>query len=126
MVGADTVVVVDGDVLGKPVDPEEAAAMLRRLSGRTHDVITGVAVREGQIVRSGHGQSRVTFRTLSEEDIRDYVASGEPQGKAGAYAYQGGAAAFTVALEGDADTVIGLPIGVLSELLAEPPIAGHR
>ena len=126
VVGADTVVVVDGNVLGKPVDPEEAAAMLRKLSGRTHDVITAIAVRKGQVVRSGHARSRVTFRPLSDQDIRDYVASGEPHDKAGAYAYQGGAADFTVDLEGDSDTVIGLPIAVLNELLAEPPVAGHR
>ena len=117
VVGADTVVVVDGDVLGKPADPEEAAIMLRRLSGRDHDVITGVAVREGQVVRSGHARSRVTFRKLSDKDIRDYVAGGEPHDKAGAYAYQGGAAAFVAGLEGEADTVVGLPIRLLKRLL---------
>jgi MAF protein len=124
VVGADTVVVVDGEVLGKPAGPQEAAAMLRRLSGRAHDVITGVAVRDGQNVRSAHARTRVTFRTLSEEDIHDYVASGEPDDMAGAYAYQGGAAAFVASLEGDADTVIGLPIRVLEGLL--PDDLRHR
>ena len=119
VVGADTVVIVDGEVLGKPATPQEAAAMLRRLSGRAHDVITGVAVRDAGGVRSAHARARVSFRTLSEADIREYVASGEPHDKAGAYAYQGGAAAFVAGLEGDADTVIGLPIRVLNELLAE-------
>jgi septum formation protein len=118
VVGADTVVVVDAEVLGKPAGPEEAAAMLRRLSGQAHEVITGVAVRAGRAVRSGHARTRVTFRALDEEDIRDYVASGEPHDKAGAYAYQGGAAGFVTQLEGDADTVIGLPIRVLKDLLA--------
>jgi len=119
VVGADTVVIVDGELLGKPATPQEAAAMLRRLSGRAHDVITGVAVRDAGGVRSAHARARVSFRTLSEADIREYVASGEPQDKAGGYAYQGGAAAFVAGLEGDADTVIGLPIRVLNELLAE-------
>jgi septum formation protein len=118
VIGADTVVVVDAEVLGKPARPEEAAAMLRRLSGRAHEVITGVALRDGQAVRSGHARTRVTFRPLDEADIRDYVASGEPHDKAGAYAYQGGAAGFVTQLEGDADTVIGLPIRVLNDLLA--------
>jgi len=119
VIGADTVVVVDAEVLGKPAGPEEAAAMLRRLSGRAHEVITGVAVRAGQAVRSAHARTRVTFRTLDEEDIRAYVASGEPLDKAGAYAYQGGAAGFVTEVEGDADTVIGMPIRVLNQLLAE-------
>lgn len=119
VVGADTVVVVDGEVLGKPAGPRDAAAMLRRLSGRAHDVITGVAVRDGKTVRSAHARTRVTFRTLSERDIHDYVASGEPDDKAGAYAYQGGAAAFVAGLDGDADTVIGLPLRVLERMLPD-------
>jgi len=119
VVGADTVVVVDDEVMGKPAGPQEAAAMLRRLSGRVHEVITGVAVRNRQIVRSGHARTRVTFRPLTDKDIRDYVASGEPEDKAGAYAYQGGAGAFVASLEGDADTVIGLPIRVLDTLLPD-------
>src|SRR6266700_622280 len=110
VLGADTIVVLDGAVLGKPGVPADAAAMLRRLSGRTHEVVTGVAVRRDGRLRGGHARAAVTFRPLTDEDIAAYVAGGEPMDKAGAYAYQGGAAAFVVALEGDADTVIGLPM----------------
>lgn len=119
VVGADTVVVLDGTVLGKPVDADDAAGMLRRLSGRTHEVITGVAVRHGARVRSGHARTRLTLRPLEEREIHAYVATGEPLDKAGAYGYQGGAARFVTRVEGDADTVIGLPIALLRELL--PP-----
>ena len=119
VVGADTVVVLDGAVLGKPVDGEDAAAMLRRLSGRTHEVVTGVAVRHGATIRSGHARTRLTLRPLEEREIRAYVDTGEPLDKAGAYGYQGGAARFVTRLEGDVDTVIGLPLALLRELL--PP-----
>jgi septum formation protein len=119
VVGADTVVVVDGAVLGKPADAEDAATMLRRLSGRTHEVVTGVAVRHGEALRSGHARTRLTLRPLDDGEIRAYVATGEPLDKAGAYGYQGGAARFVTRLEGDADTVIGLPLALLRELL--PP-----
>lgn len=119
VVGADTVVVLDGTVLGKPVDADDAAGMLRRLSGRTHEVITGVAVRHGARVRSGHARTRLTLRPLEEREIHAYVATGEPLDKAGAYGYQGGAARFVTRVEGEADTVIGLPIALLRELL--PP-----
>lgn len=120
VIGADTIVVVDGVVLGKPADAAAAAAMLRKLSGRSHEVVTAVAVRQGAEVRSGHARALVTFRALDEHDIGDYVAGGEPLDNAGAYAYQGGAAAFVSGLEGDEDTVIGLPIRLLNQLLAEP------
>jgi septum formation protein len=117
VVGADTIVVVDGSVLGKPVGTDEAAAMLRQLSGRVHEVVTAVAVgREGSI-HSGHARTLVTFRPLGGREISDYVATGEPLDKAGGYAYQGRAARFVAALEGDADTVIGLPMGLLAHLL---------
>ena len=119
VVGADTIVVLGGDVLGKPTDPAHAAAMLRRLSGRAHDVVTGVAVRRGRTVRSAHDSARVAFRPLTDEEINAYVATGEPLDKAGAYAYQGGAAAFVTALDGDADTVIGLSRRLLDRLLAQ-------
>lgn len=119
VVGADTVVVVDGSVLGKPADGDDAAAMLRRLSGRTHEVVTGVAVRHGASLRSGHARTRLTLRALDQREIRAYVATGEPLDKAGAYAYQGAAARFVIRVEGDADTVIGLPMALLRELL--PP-----
>lgn len=119
VIGADTIVVLDGSVLGKPAHAERAAAMLRRLSGRTHEVVTGVAVRHGGSVRSGHARARLTLRALQEDEIRAYVETGEPLDKAGAYAYQGGATRFVTRLEGDSDTVIGLPLALVRELL--PP-----
>jgi septum formation protein len=123
VVGADTIVVVDGDVLGKPADTEDAAAMLRRLSGRTHSVVTGVAVRVGGDLRSGHERTRLTLRDLTRAEIRAYVAGGEPMDKAGAYAYQGAARAFVTRVDGDVDTVIGLPIRLMSRLLGPRPAA---
>jgi len=117
VIAADTVVVLDGSVLGKPADAEDAASMLRRLSGRTHEVVTGVAVRHDGRLRSGHARTRLTLRALAEDEIRAYVATGEPLDKAGAYGYQGGAARFVTGVEGDTDTVIGLPIALLRELL---------
>src|SRR5262249_42162498 len=119
IVAADTVVVLDSSVLGKPADAEHAASMLRRLSGRTHEVVTGVAVRHGRQLRSGHARTRLTLRTLDEREIRAYVDRGEPLDKAGAYGYQGGAARFVTRVEGDADTVIGLPLALLRELLPQ-------
>ena len=117
VVGADTVVVLDGEVLGKPRDPADAVSMLRRLSGRTHEVVTGVAVRENGALRSGHARTRLTLRPLTHAEIDAYVAGGEPLDKAGAYGYQGAAGAFVTRVEGDVDTVIGLPIALLDRLL---------
>jgi septum formation protein len=119
VVGADTIVVLDGAVLGKPADSVEAAAMLRRLSGREHRVVTAVAVQRAGMIRSGHASTVIRLRDLSEHEIEEYVASGEPLDKAGAYAYQGQAAKWVIAVEGDTDTVIGLPLRVLRDLLAE-------
>jgi septum formation protein len=121
VLGADTVVVVDGDVLGKPADTADAATMLRRLSGRAHEVVTGVAVRRGSRVRAASARARVTFRELTEREIGEYAAGGEPLDKAGGYAYQGGGGAFVTALEGDPDTVIGLPLRVVRTLLPDHP-----
>ncbi len=117
VVGADTIVVLDGAVLGKPAGAADAAAMLRRLSGRAHEVVTGIAVRHRDVLRSGHCRARVTFRHLAEPEIQAYVAGGEPLDKAGAYAYQGGAGPFVAELDGDADTVVGLPLVLLERLL---------
>lgn len=117
VVGADTIVVVDGTVLGKPGGPVEAARMLRLLSGRAHDVVTAVAVQHHGRLDLGHASARVGFRRLSEREIEDYVATQEPLDKAGAYAFQGAGAAFATLIEGDADTVIGLPILLLRQLL---------
>jgi septum formation protein len=117
ILGADTTVVVDGDILGKPRDDEEAAAMLRRLSGRCHDVLTGVSIRRG-----GHEVGRVDstavwFSVLTKEDIAWYVASGEGHDKAGAYAIQGLASRFIPRIEGSYANVVGLPVAVVAELL---------
>lgn len=119
VLGADTVVAAAGDLLGKPRDPEEARAMLRLLSGRTHQVYTGVALWDHG---SGRGWVRVavaavTFRALTPLEIEEYVAGGEPLGKAGAYAVQGRAGAWVSALRGNVETVIGLPLDVVQELL---------
>jgi len=117
VIGADTVVVLEGDVLGKPADPADAVSMLRRLSGRTHRVVTGVAVRQDGAIRFGHASTRLTLRPLAADEIDAYVAGGEPLDKAGAYAYQGAARAFVTHVDGDVDTVIGLPIALLDRLL---------
>lgn len=119
VLGADTVVVLDGRVFGKPQDEPQAAAMLAALSGRTHEVITGVAVvgpgldqEDSTAVRTA-----VTFRDLDENEIARYVASGEPLDKAGAYAIQGGAQEWVTALTGDYSNVVGLPVATVAELL---------
>jgi septum formation protein len=121
VVGADTIVVLDGQVLGKPGGVPEAVEMLRRLSGRAHQVITAVALKAGARVRSRHASAEVVFRPLGQDEIETYVSSGEPLDKAGGYAYQGGAAGFVTRLEGDPQTVIGLPVALLRQLLAESP-----
>jgi septum formation protein len=119
ILGADTVVVIDEDILGKPRDEAEAADMLRRLSGREHRVLTGVAVKRGGDVRVGVDQTRVWFETLTPEEIAWYVASGEPRDKAGAYAIQGLASRFVSRIEGSHTNVVGLPIHVVRRLLHE-------
>ncbi len=117
VLGADTAVVVDDEILGKPRDTEEAKAMLRRLSGRTHRVITGVWVC-GEGFNSGFSDvAEVEFYPLTEEDIAEYVASGEPMDKAGAYAVQGKGMRYIRGLHGDFYTVMGLPGGRLYRFL---------
>jgi septum formation protein len=122
VLGADTIVVVDETILGKPRDDEDAARMLRLLSGRTHAVITGVCVVETGARGQGSGASKintssettlVTFCEMSEEDIRDYVATGEPMDKAGAYAIQGIASRWIPRIEGDYSNVVGLPVALV-------------
>ena len=117
VVAADTIVVVDRSILGKPRDPEEAAGMLERLSGREHDVYTGVAVRRGGSVNVAVAVTRVWFRRLDAATIRWYVESGEPMDKAGAYAIQGRGARFVERIEGSCSNVVGLPVAVVDELL---------
>ena len=118
-IGSDTIVVVDGDVLGKPRDRDHAHAMLRRLSGRSHVVMTGVAVRwQGQIL-SGLEEVGVTFRMLTDDDIERYVATGEPMDKAGAYGIQGYGATIVERVDGDYFAVMGLALNLLVRLLRE-------
>jgi septum formation protein len=118
VLGADTTVVLDGEVLGKPRDAQEAAAMLGRLSGRSHRVLTGVCLisPEGR-TETAVETTTVEFRALSRAEIDRYVASGEPMDKAGAYAIQGGAGAFVTRIEGDFDNVVGLPVALVAQLL---------
>jgi septum formation protein len=117
VLGADTTVVVDGVILGKPEDAEDAARMLRLLSGRTHRVITGVAVVTAERTEVAAEVTAVKFLTLSEGEIAEYVASGEPMDKAGAYAIQGRAARWIPRVEGCYFNVVGLPIALVCELL---------
>jgi len=146
VLGADTVVVVDETILGKPVDAEDAARMLRMISGRVHRVITGVCVvqtaasrqlpaasesrpghfselasevlrTENRELRTGSETTLVTMDELSDEEIRDYVASGEPMDKAGAYAIQGRASRWIPRIEGDYSNVVGLPVALVCRML---------
>jgi septum formation protein len=122
VLGADTVVVVDGEILGKPVDREDALRMLRRLSGREHEVVTGICLLAGDRVAEDAESTRVRFRELSEEEIAEYVASGEPMDKAGAYAIQGLASKFIDRVEGCYFNVVGLPVSkVYAHLRALEP-----
>jgi septum formation protein len=116
-IGADTIVVIDGAILGKPRDAAEAGAMLRRLSGREHVVYTGVAVAYAGALASGVERTLVRFRPLEEPTIAAYVATGEPMDKAGAYGIQGYGAVLVERIEGDYFTVMGLGLGLLVELL---------
>lgn len=121
VIGADTTVALGEESLGKPVDDEEARAMLRRLSGRSHQVLTGVAVAVAGPGAIGRCETRVDgatvdFREIDEGEIDAYIASGEPRGKAGAYAIQGRGGLFVPRIEGSYHTVVGLPVVVLDEL----------
>lgn len=119
VIGADTVVVVRGERLGKPANAAEAEHMLARLQGRTHEVWTGIAVvRDGE-ARTAAEVTRVTFARLSEPEIAAYVRTGEPLDKAGAYGIQGVAGCFVRRIEGDYFTVVGLPLARLRAVLAE-------
>lgn len=119
VVAADTIVVCEGRVLGKPRDEEEAVSMLRLLSGRDHQVMTGVTVVRGENVRTFTEVTDLHFRDLSEKEIRAYVATGEPMDKAGAYGIQGGAALFCTRMVGDYYNVMGLPVCRLGQILRE-------
>ena len=119
VLGADTVVVVGERIFGKPADGAEAAAMLGQLSGAVHDVLTAVVLRSADAREVGEvAATRVHFRALTTDEIRWYVGTGEPFGKAGAYAIQGRAARFIERIEGSWSNVVGLPIATVHRLVA--------
>ena len=118
-IGSDTIVVVDGDVLGKPRDRDHARSMLIRLSGRSHLVLTAVAVRWRGELRSAVEQVGVTFRALNDPEIEQYIDTGEPMDKAGAYGIQGYGATIVDRVDGDYFSVMGLPLNRLVRLLRE-------
>jgi len=113
VLGADTTVVVDGEILAKPADAIDARRMLTALSGRRHEVITGICLRRGEEQISDHAVTAVWFAPMSEQEIDEYVASGEPMDKAGAYAVQGAASKFIPRIEGCYYNVMGLPISLV-------------
>jgi septum formation protein len=118
VLGADTIVVVDGEVLGKPADVADAVRMLRRLSARVHQVSTAVslALPEGS-ADTRSCTTQVYFRRLTDDEIQQYVAGGEPMDKAGAYAIQGGAARWADRIEGEYSNVVGLPLSLVTDML---------
>ena len=129
VLGADTIVVVDGEILNKPQDVNDAARMLRLLSGRTHEVITGVCVVRPiatvqpsiphELCKRASETTRVMMCEISDAEIRDYIATGEPMDKAGAYAIQGIASRWIPRIEGDYSNVVGLPIALVFRILRE-------
>jgi len=119
VLAADTEVVIDSRILGKPSSPENAGAMLRILSGVTHEVVTAVVVQKGRRAVSEVVTTRVQFAPLSPQDIAWYVASGEPMGKAGGYAIRGLGARFVDRIDGSWSSVVGLPIATVHRLLRE-------
>jgi septum formation protein len=125
VLGADTTVVVDGEILGKPLDDGDGCDMLRRLSGRAHQVLTGVSLRQGAYETGRVEVTSVVFRALTEEDIAWYVASGEGRDKAGGYAIQGLASRFIPSISGSYSNVVGLPVSCVAELL-HSLLASHR
>jgi septum formation protein len=123
VLGADTCVVVDDEVLGKPADREHGIGMLSQLAGRTHEVVTGIAIASGPTMYDAVSVSRVRMADLSRRDIEQYWDSGEPEGKAGAYGIQGLAGAFVSHIEGSYSGVVGLPlyelVGLLNQLRSD-------
>jgi septum formation protein len=124
-IGADTIVVVNRKILGKPASVDQAAAMLRQLSGREHKVVTAVAVSRGKKLRSAVEEVRVRFRKLRDDDIDAYIATGEPMDKAGAYGIQGYGATIVECVDGDYFSVMGLPLARLVGLLRDVGIKYH-
>lgn len=117
VIAADTIVVCDGQILGKPKSPADASRMLHLLSGRAHQVMTGLTVAQGDKVRTVTEISDVFFRELSDAEIAAYIATGEPMDKAGAYGIQGKASIFVTGIEGDYFSVMGLPVSRLCQVL---------
>jgi septum formation protein len=117
VLGADTTVVIDGRMLGKPDDVADARRMLGLLSGRRHEVITGIAIRRGDEVRGDWATTRVWFTSMSAREIDEYAASGEPMDKAGAYAIQGLASKFIEKIDGCYFNVVGLPVALVYRYL---------
>jgi septum formation protein len=118
-IGADTIVVVNRKILGKPASVAQAATMLRQLSGREHKVVTAIAVSRGKKLRSAVEEVRVRFRTLRTDEIKAYIATGEPMDKAGAYGIQGYGATIVECVNGDYFSVMGLPLARLVGLLRD-------
>lgn len=119
IIAADTVVVIDDEILGKPRDEAHATEMLKRLRGQTHRVYSGVCLQHGARIESAHEVTRVTFGDFSDDFIAAYVATGEPLDKAGSYGAQGRGALLVTRIEGDYWNVVGLPIFRLSQMLRE-------
>lgn len=119
VVAADTIVVCNGQVLGKPADPQDAARMLRLLSGTDHQVMTGMSVLRGDRCITCTEVTDIHFRELTEQEVLDYVRTGEPMDKAGSYGIQGGAALFAEKMVGDYYNVMGLPVCRLSQILKQ-------
>jgi len=117
VLAADTTVVVDGEMLAKPADDDDARRMLRALSGRAHEVITGVALLHRGRLETGVESTRVEFAAMKQAEIDWYVATGEPRDKAGAYAIQGYASRFITRIDGSYSNVVGLPIALVYQLL---------
>lgn len=119
IVAADTVVVCDAEILGKPASEADAYRMLKMLSGKDHQVMTGVTVLRGEKLRSHTEVTTIHFRELTDREILDYISTGEPMDKAGSYGIQGGAALFVERISGDYFNVVGLPVCRLGQLLRE-------
>jgi septum formation protein len=126
VLAADTTVAIGARILGKPADRSEAAEMLEALSGQTHDVLTAVAIKHDERIEQALSRSEVRFKTLSKEEIRQYVASGECDDKAGAYGIQGRAGRFVVDLRGSYSGVMGLPLYETSQLLERISLRERR
>lgn len=117
VLGADTVVVIDGQILGKPRDAADALRMLEKLSGRDHTVLTGICLRRSTEMILDVAETRVWFQPLTQSDVQQYVATGEPMDKAGAYAIQGLASKFVSRIEGSYTNVVGLPVELVYQYL---------